>query len=55
MTTDITKAIFENKDAIAKVHVKGNELDVDNATADIPKEVPIHPGAAKYFAEIAAK
>ena len=52
---DITKAIFENKDAIAKVHVKGEELDVANATADIPKEVPIHPGALKYFNEVAEK
>ena len=49
---DITKAIFENKDKIAAVHVKGTELDVNTATDDIPSEVPVHPGALKYFAEV---
>ncbi|MBQ7399073.1 MAG: TAXI family TRAP transporter solute-binding subunit [Clostridia bacterium] len=51
---DITKAMFENKDAIAAAHAKGLELDVTKATAGIPDEVPVHPGAAKYYAEVAA-
>lgn len=51
---NITKAIFENKDAIAKAHVKGLELDVNKAVDGIPAEVPLHPGAEKYFKEVGA-
>ena len=51
-TKKITKAMFENKDAIAEVHTKGLELDVNKAVEGIPAEVPLHPGAAKYFKEI---
>ena len=47
----ITKAIFENKDAIAAVHVKGEELDAAAAVQGIPAEVPMHAGAVKYFKE----
>ena len=50
---DITKAMFENKDAIAAAHAKGLELDVTKATEGIPAEVPVHPGAARYYAEVA--
>ncbi len=49
---DITKAIFENKDAIAAAHVKGTELDVNKAIDGIPAEVPLHPGAEKYYKEV---
>ncbi len=49
---DLTKAMFENKDAIAAAHVKGAELDVETAIDGIPAEVPLHPGAAKYYKEI---
>ncbi len=48
---DVTKAIFENKDAIAAVHVKGEELDAYAAVQGIPAEVPMHAGAVKYFKE----
>ncbi|MBR5307714.1 MAG: TAXI family TRAP transporter solute-binding subunit [Clostridia bacterium] len=51
---NITKSIFENKDAIAKAHVKGLELDVNKAVDGIPAEVPLHPGAEKYFKEVGA-
>lgn len=51
---NITKAIFENKDAIAKAHVKGLELDVNKAVDGIPSEVPLHAGAEKYFKEVGA-
>ncbi|MBP3579739.1 MAG: hypothetical protein J6K12_00680, partial [Clostridia bacterium] len=47
----MTKAIFENKDAITAVHAKGKELDVNNAVQGIPSEVPMHAGAVKYFKE----
>ena len=49
---NITKAIFENKDAIAKAHVKGLELDVAKAVEGIPAEVPLHAGASKYYKEV---
>ena len=42
-------AIFENKDAIAAAHAKGNDLDLNFAVSYTA--VPYHPGAVKYFAE----
>ena len=48
---NITKAIFENKDAIAAAHVKGEELDSAKAVEGIAA-VPFHAGAIKYFTEI---
>ncbi len=45
----ITKAIFDNIDAITKAHAKGAELSLENATSGMT--VPFHAGAAKYFAE----
>ena len=46
---NLTKAIFDNVDAIAKENGKGAELSVDNATSGMT--APFHAGAAKYFAE----
>ena len=46
---EITKAIFENIDAIKAAHAKGEELSIENATSGMT--VPFHAGAAKYFAE----
>ncbi|MBE6590955.1 MAG: TAXI family TRAP transporter solute-binding subunit [Ruminococcaceae bacterium] len=46
---NLTKAIFDNKDAIAKENGKGSELSLENATSGLT--VPFHAGAAKYFAE----
>lgn len=48
----ITKAIFENKEEIAAAYAKGSELDVNKAIDGIPSEVPLHPGAARYYKEI---
>ncbi len=45
----LTKAIFDNTDAIAKENGKGAELTIDNATSGM--SAPFHAGAAKYFAE----
>ena len=45
----LTKAIFDNTDAIAKENGKGAELSIENATSGMA--APFHPGAAKYFAE----
>ncbi|MGN1015609.1 MAG: TAXI family TRAP transporter solute-binding subunit [Faecousia sp.] len=46
---NLTKAIFDNVDAIAAENGKGKELSVENATSGMA--APFHPGAAKYFAE----
>ena len=46
---NLTKAIFDNIDAIAKENGKGAELSIDNATSGMT--APFHAGAAKYFAE----
>lgn len=46
---NITKAIFDNIDAVTAAHAKGAELSIENATTGFT--VPFHAGAAKYFAE----
>ena len=45
----LTKAIFENIDAITAENAKGAELSLENATDGMT--VLFHAGAAKYFAE----
>ena len=44
----IASTIFENTEAIAQQHAKGNELDLAYASEC---GLPYHAGAAKYFAE----
>ena len=46
---NVTKAIFDNADAITAAHAKGAELSIENATDGMT--VPFHKGAAKYFEE----
>ena len=46
---EMTKAIFENIDAIKSAHKKGEELSIENATTGMT--APFHKGAARYFAE----
>lgn len=46
---EIVKTIFDNTDAIAQLHGKGAELNLNFATEGIA--VPFHPGAARYFNE----
>jgi len=46
---NLTKAIFDNIDAITVENAKGAELSIENATQGLT--VPFHAGAAKYFAE----
>jgi len=45
----LTKAIFDNIDAITLENAKGAELSIENATSGMT--APFHSGAAKYFAE----
>jgi len=46
---NLTKAVFDNIDAITAENAKGAELSIENATSGMT--VPFHKGAAKYFAE----
>jgi len=46
---NLTKAIFDNIDAISAENAKGAELSIENATEGLT--VPFHKGAAKYFSE----
>lgn len=46
---NLTKAIFDNVDAITAENGKGAELSIENATSGMT--APFHSGAAKYFAE----
>ena len=46
---ELTKAIFDNADAIAAENGKGKELSIENATSGM--SAPFHAGAAKYYAE----
>ena len=47
---NLTKAIFENVDAIAAENGKGKELSIENATTGMT--APFHAGAAKYYTEM---
>ena len=46
---NMTKGLFENLDAVAAAHAKGNEMSLEGAVEGV--SVPLHPGAAKYFEE----
>ena len=46
---NLTKGLFENLDAVAAAHAKGNEMSIEGAVEGV--SVPLHPGAAKYFEE----
>ena len=46
----MTKAVFENHDALVAAHSAAKAITKENAVKSLP--VPLHPGAAKYFKEI---
>lgn len=46
---DMTKAIFENLPFLNAIHAATREIDLQQALAGIVN--PVHPGAARYFAE----
>lgn len=46
---ELTKAVFDNAEAIAAENSKGAELTLENATTGMT--APFHAGAAKYFSE----
>lgn len=45
----VTKALYENTDTLAKVHVKGKEITLQTALESI--SIPLHPGAERYYRE----
>ncbi len=46
---EIVKALYENTETLAKVHVKGKEISIDKALESV--SIPLHPGAEKYYKE----
>ena len=46
----MTKALWENKAEIAQAHAVATGMDINNAFVAIGN-VPLHPGAAKYYTE----
>lgn len=46
---NLTAAVFDHAEAIAKENAKGEELSIENATSGI--NVPFHKGAARYYEE----
>ena len=46
----MTKAVFDNHDALVAAHSAAKAINRDNAVKNLP--VPLHPGAAKYFKEV---
>ena len=47
---EMTKALFENLDELARGHAKGKEVSAAAAVTGV--SVPFHPGALKYYKEI---
>jgi TRAP transporter TAXI family solute receptor len=45
----VTKALYENTDALGRVHPKGKEIMLRNALQSV--SIPLHPGAERYFRE----
>lgn len=45
----VTKALYENVDTLAKVHVKGKEISLQSALESV--SIPLHKGAERYFRE----
>jgi len=46
----MTKALFENLDALGNAHAKGKEVSLEKALDGIT--VPLHSGAEKYYKEV---
>jgi len=45
----VTKALYENVETLAKVHVKGKEISLKTALESV--SIPLHPGAERYYRE----
>ena len=49
---EICKLTFENIPELATAHALCGELDKNDPPYGVPMEIPIHPGAARYYEEI---
>lgn len=47
---NLTKALFENLDRLAQAHVRGGDVSLE--TAQDGMSLTLHPGAARYYAEV---
>lgn len=47
---NLTKALFENLPRLAQAHVRGGDVSLD--TAQDGMSLTLHPGAARYYAEV---
>ncbi len=45
----MTKAMFENLDALVAAHAAAKKISIDTATKGLP--IPLHPGAERYYKE----
>lgn len=45
----MTKAVYENLDALVAAHAAAKGITLEGATANLP--IPLHPGAERYFKE----
>jgi TRAP transporter TAXI family solute receptor len=45
----LVKALYENTEALAQVHVKGKEIALQTALESV--SIPLHPGAERYYRE----
>lgn len=46
---EMTKALWEKRDVLEKVHAKGKEIRLETALAGM--SIPLHPGAERYYKE----
>ena len=46
------KTLFENCTELDSYHRQGRNIRIENALKGIYPEIPVHPGAAKYFKEV---
>jgi TRAP transporter TAXI family solute receptor len=46
---EVTKALYENTETMAKVHPKGKEITLETALKSV--SIPLHPGAERYYRE----
>lgn len=45
----VAKAIYDNTETLAKVHVQGRNVALESALDSV--SIPVHPGAARFFEE----
>jgi hypothetical protein len=50
----ITKAIFEHRDELIRVHKEAENIKLENQKTEA-SSIPWHPGAVKYLAEKGVK